>query len=187
MKHLLILIFTFTTFNLFSQEVNENGRQLMRSFRVSIEGQDPKGYEISNNKILFKVKHITDLYFTIDIHNQSEKMASLDYSESYYAVDGTTSRVIPGETYLKDINSEVVNDKIAPGTKINKSLYSPEFNMLRPIFSNKRANRAYKAGEPRAIERLVLVVKVGEETITQSFNFQVIGTNELKVIEKKKK
>ena len=187
MKHLFSLILALSFFTTYSQEVNENGRQLMRTFRVSIEGQDPKGYEIANKNVLFKIKHISDIYVTLEIHNKSDVMATVNYSESYFAVDGTTAKVIPGETYIKDINAEVPNDIIAPGTKITKSLYSRDFNFIRPMLSNKRANKAFKAGEPRPIEKLIMVVNVGDEKVTQTFNFQVIGTAELNVLDKKKK
>lgn len=159
----------------------------MRSFRVSIDGQDPKGYKIENKKVFFIIKHISDIYVTVEIHNKSDIMATVNYSESYFAVDGTTARVIPGETYMKDINAEVPNDIIAPGTKITKSLYSRDFNFIKPLLSNKRANKAYKSGESRPIEKLIMVVNVGDEKVTQTFNFQVIGTAELKVLDKKKK
>src|SRR5690606_29112411 len=187
MKHLFTIILILTSLTAFAQEVNENGRQLMRTFRVSIEGQDPKGYEIENKNVLFKIKHLTDAYITLEIHNNSDVMTTVNYSDSYFAVDGTTSRGIPGETYMKDINAEIPNDIIAPGTKITKSLHSRDFNFIRPMLSNKRANKAFKAGEPRPIEKLIMVVNIGDEKVTQSFNFQVIGTAELKTLDKKKK
>ncbi|TCV17133.1 hypothetical protein EDC17_101150 [Sphingobacterium alimentarium] len=187
MKHLFTIILILTSLTAFAQEVNENGRQLMRTFRVSIEGQDPKGYEIENKNVLFKIKHLTDTYITLEIHNNSDVMTTVNYSDSYFAVDGTTSRVIPEVTYMKEINAEIPNDIIAPGTKITKSLHSRDFNFIRPMLSNKRANKAFKAGEARPIEKLIMVVNVGDQKVTQTFNFQVIGTAELKTLDKKRK
>ena len=84
------------------KRLTKNGRQLTdANISCIFRKLDPRRYEIENINVLFKIKHLTDIYITLEIHNKFDVMTTVNFTDSYFAVDGTTSRVITEETYTE--------------------------------------------------------------------------------------
>jgi len=154
----LLAVFSLTTG--YCQDITKFGIDI--GTYVAIDSASPKGYSVESDFATITVVDISGGSVTIDIKNKTNEMLYASYNDSYYIINGSTVDLLPGNTYLKDANFEVKDDKIAPSTNLKVSLFTRRHNdVFNPIFSNGRAHRMYKENGVGVSESLIVVVKDG--------------------------
>lgn len=180
-KLLLLAVLFFLAINLKGQEY---GKKFVDIY-VNINNQDPKTFKLEDDTVTITSPVFNTTNFYLDIQNNTDELFYIDFNKSYFVLGGKTSDVIPGETYLKDLNLQMKKTKIAPDTKVSVNLFSRERNNdFNPLFSSKQAHKAYKADKFFLTEKLVSAFEneIGEK-FKREFTFEVRAmklVNELK-------
>ncbi len=139
-----------------SASAQEYGKKFVDIY-VNINGQDPESFAMEDDTLKITSGWFEPKNFILEINNKTSGMLYVDFNKSYFILDGETSDVVPGETYIKDLNLEVKKTKIAPGARASLKLYSRERNNdFNPIFSSRQAHKAYKTDKTFLTEKLVL-------------------------------
>lgn len=172
-RALLILMAVVNISFGYSQDVSKFGIDV--GTYVAIDSSSPIGYTVDSKIATAKILGLTGGSVKLKVTNKVNEMLFVSYNDSYFVVGGSTFAVIPKNTYVKDINYEVKDDKIAPSTNFEVTLLTPEHNdFFNPIFSNGRAHKMYKEKGHGVSESLVLVVKDNDgNKIEHKFAFDV--------------
>ncbi|GEM_PF-2419502 len=190
---IILFISTLFAFNGFAQEKKDFGKNTGYVY-VKVNGVHPDSLLIEDGDVKIAIGKIGSTYVDPIITNKTNGMMYVDYNNSYFVIDGKTAELLPGKTYMKDVNSEIKNDKIAPGTQLNPSLVSPFDNGsgvsgVTGLFNDYRTKKVYKETGKPANEKMVLVIlKDDGSKITKEFNFEVMSAMDVdKIVRAAKK
>src|SRR5690606_8289246 len=144
-RKIMRILFVITALMLsLSASGQEYGKKFVDIY-VNINGQDPKSFVMEDDTLKITSGWFEPKNFILEINNKTSGMLYVDFNKSYFILGGETSDVVPGETYIKDLNLEVKKTKVAPGARASLNLYSRERNNeFNPIFSSRQAHKAYK-------------------------------------------
>lgn len=142
----------------YSQDISKFGINI--GTYVAIDSASPIGYSMESDLVYAKIVGIRGGSVTVEITNKTNKMLYLSYNDSYFIVNGSTYATLPERTYVKDVNYEVKDDKIAPSTNIKVTMLTRDHDdFFNPIFSNGRAHKSYKTNGVGVSESLVISIK----------------------------
>ncbi len=118
------ILFAITALMLsLSASGQEYGKKFVDIY-VNINGQDPKSFVMDDDTLKITSGWFEPKNFILEINNKTSGMLYVDFNKSYFILGGETSDVVPGETYIKDLNLEVKKTNVAPGARASLNLYS---------------------------------------------------------------
>ena len=181
-KYIFILAMLIAGSSVNAQSTKSEGYSVGGTI-VSIDGKNPIGLKFEHDGFEFHISRLTPTDVEVRIKNNTDSMALLSLSDSYFVSGGETESVITDETILLDVDKPLQDIKIAPKTSTSKRLMSKEQTVLAlPFFSNRWANDHFKKSGESTSKSLVVVVKSGSLEVQHSFDFKVQGSNEMKTI-----